>query len=148
MREKKGKIEIAPLEQLIPIFAADAGIVLAYLFGSYARGDAHALSDVDIALLLSPTVSRDAYLNYRVEYISQISRLLHDDRVDVVILNTAPPLLAHEAIKGRLLFERSPEARVKFVVDAQRQYLDVKHLYAIDNAYMSQRLKEGTFGQP
>ena len=73
---------------------------------------------------------------------------LRDDRVDVVILNTAPPLLRHQVVMGRILFERSPEARVEFIVDVQRKYLDLKSFYAIDHAYTKQRLKDGTFGQP
>jgi len=93
-------------------------------------------------------VPKKKYLDYRLKYISAATRALRDDRVDVVILNTAPPLLKHEAIKGRVLFERSPEARVKFVVDVQRKYLDLKPFYAIDFAYMRRRLQEGTFGQP
>ncbi len=148
MREKTGKIAIERIAMLIPIFAADEGIVLAFLFGSYARGAAGNLSDVDLALLLAPSVPMAKYLNYRLQYIEQAMRALRDDRVDVVLLNTAPPLLKHEAIKGRVLFERSPEARVKFVVDTQRKYLDLKYYYAIDYAYLRQRLKEGTFGQP
>jgi len=148
MRDKIGKIEIERIEMLIPDFAADNGIVLAYLFGSYARGTAGKLSDVDIALLLASNVSASAYLDYRVRYIARVAHTLRDDRVDVVILNTAPSFLAHEAIKGRVLFERSPEARVEFIVTMQRKYLDLKYFYAIDHAYMRQRLKEGTFGQP
>ncbi len=148
MRERIGKIEISRIEQLVPLFAADAGIILAFLFGSYAHDEANALSDVDLALLLSPDVPLTKFLDYRLKYATASAKVLHDDRVDVVILNTAPPLLAHEAIKGRVLFERSPEARVKYIVDTQRKYLDLKSFYAIDYAYMRQRLKEGTFGQP
>ena len=148
MREKTGKIDIDRLENLIPSFENDPGIVLAYLFGSYAVGAPSALSDVDIAILLAPNVPREKYLDYRVKYISLTARLLHDDRVDVIVLNAAPPLLAHQAIKGKALFERSPEARVKFEVDTQRKYLDLKSFYAIDAAYTRQRILEGRFGKP
>lgn len=148
MREKTGRIEISRLETLIPLLAADQGIVLAFLFGSYARGQSGPLSDVDLAILLSPGVPSDQYLEYRLRYIAEASRVLNDGRVDVVVLNTAPPLLSHEAIKGRVLFERSPEERVEYIVRVQRIYLDLKPFYAIDHAYMEQRLKEGRFGKP
>lgn len=148
MREKTGKIEINRIEKLIPVLRDDPGIVLAYLFGSYAAGNQSALSDVDIAILLAPNVSRAAYMQYRLNYLSLAAKIFQDDRVDVVILNAAPPLLAHQAIKGRLLFERSPEARVEYVVSAQSKYLDLKWFYAIDSNYMARRIKEGTFGQP
>ena len=112
MREKTGMLDINRIEEIIPLFVEDQAIVLAFLFGSYAQDQAGVLSDVDIAILLSSTVPFDRYFEYRSRYIAAAANVLHDDRVDVVILNHAPPLLAHEAIKGRLLFERSPEARV------------------------------------
>lgn len=148
MRERTGKIEISRLERLKPILAEDASIVLAFLFGSYAHDQANVSSDVDLALLLSPDVPREEYLTYRLKYAVTVSDALRDGRVDVVILNSAPPLLAHEVIKGRVLFERSPEARVAYIVNVQRKYLDLQYFYAIDHAYMRERLKEGTFGQP
>lgn len=148
MREKTGMLDINRIENLVPLFTENQAIVLAFLFGSYAQDQASELSDVDIAILLSPTVPLDQYSEYRSRYISAAATVLRDDRVDVVILNNAPPLLAHEAIKGRLLFERSPEARVEYIVNVQRRYLDLKYFYAIDHAYMRKRLKEGTFGQP
>ncbi len=147
MRQRRHAIDIRGLGSVIPILAADEGVVLAYLFGSYACGTANTLSDLDIALLLGAQVPRDAYFDYRARYVATISAALRDDRIDVVLLNSAPPLLAHEAIKGRVLFERSPEARVHFEVGVQRKYLDLKHLYAIDHAYMRRRLAEGTYGQ-
>jgi uncharacterized protein len=148
VRARTGLIAIERIESLVPVFAADAGIVLAFLFGSYAQGNANALSDVDLGLLLSQDVPIEKYLDYRLRYATAAMHALRDDRVDLVILNTAPPLLAHEAIKGRLRFKRSPEARVKYITDVQRKYLDLKSFYAIDYAYMRRRLKQGTFGQP
>lgn len=135
------------LEKLALALSEDPGIVLAFLFGSRSRGEANALSDTDIALLLDPHMPQDKYLDYRANYFSIARRALHEEKIDIVILNTATPLLAHEAIKGELLFERSPEARVKYIVDVQRKYLDLKPFYAIDAAYMRQRLEEGKFGQ-
>ncbi len=147
MHERVGKMNVDQLNALVPILREDEGIVLAYLFGSYARGQAGPLSDVDLAILLSPSISHDHYLDYQLRYIAEASRLLGDDRVDVVILNTAPPLLSHEVIKGRILYERSPEARVEYIVSVQRKYLDLKPFYEIDHRYMKQRLEEGKFGQ-
>lgn len=148
MRERTGPLDINRIENLVPLFVEDQAVILAFLFGSYAQDQASVLSDVDFAILLSPAVSRDQYPTYRSRYTAAAAKVLQDDRVDVVILNNAPPLLAHEAIRGRLLFERSPEARVEYVVSVQRQYLDLKYFYAIDHTYMRERLKEGTFGQP
>ncbi len=148
MQDKTGKADVSRLDELTPILAKDDGIVLVFLFGSYARGEQTSLSDIDIALLHSRDLLRSEYLDYRLRYTNLIAKVLHHDRVDVVILNTSPPLLAHEAIKGRILFERSPEARVEYMVNIQRRYLDLKSFYAVDSAYMRQRLEDGTFGKP
>lgn len=147
MYQKNRRIEISQLDQLVPLFAADEAIELAFLFGSHARGEAGALSDVDIALLLAPAIPRDEDLGYRLKYSAAIAEAIRDDRVEIVILNTAPPALAHQVIQGRLLYERTAEARVQFIVAVQRRYLDLKPFYAIDHAYMQQRLKEHRFGQ-
>lgn len=141
-------IDISQLGKLIPSFTADKAIELAFLFGSYARDEAGPLSDVDIALLVSSDVPREEYLGYRLRYSAAIAEAIHDDRVEVILLNTAPLALAHQVIQGRVLYERSAEARVQFIVDVQRKYLDLKPFYSIDHSYMQQRLKEHRFGQP
>ena len=148
MRGKRTRIEIGQFDQLIPLFAADRAIELAFLFGSHARGEAGPLSDVDIALLIAADVPRDRYLDCQLNYSTVIAEMLHDDRVEIIILNTAPAALAHQVIQGRVLYERTAEARVEFIVAVQRKYLDLKPFYAIDHLYMHQRLEERRYGQP
>jgi hypothetical protein len=53
---------------------------------------------------------------------------LHRSDIDVVILNTAPPLLKQRAIAGRVLYCRDELARVRFEVAARREYFDTKPL--------------------
>lgn len=148
MDQKNKRMDIRPLVELVPVFAADEAVALVFLFGSHARGEAGPLSDVDVALLLSPVIPREEYLNYRLKYSAVIANAIRDDRVEVVLLNSAPPALAHQVIRGRVLYERTAEARVQFIVDVQRKYLDLKAFYAIDHAYMQQRLEERRLGQP
>jgi predicted nucleotidyltransferase len=45
------------IEQLRALFAPMPEVRFAYLFGSHARDDAGPLSDLDIAVFLSPEVS-------------------------------------------------------------------------------------------
>lgn len=53
-----------------------------------------------------------------------------DREVDVVILNTAPPVLQHQVLRhGRLLYERDRQARVDFEVRAGKIYADLKPMY-------------------
>lgn len=74
---------------------------LAVLFGSMARGEAGAGSDVDLGVLLDPDT---AALRFEVE--AELGRAAGRE-VDLVFLSQAPPLLRFEISRdGRLLFER------------------------------------------
>jgi len=50
--------------------------------------------------------------------------------VDVVILNTALPILQHQVlVSGQLLYERDRRTRVNFEVRAGKIYADLKPMY-------------------
>jgi predicted nucleotidyltransferase len=104
----------------------DAGEVrLAFLFGSRARDRARKDSDFDIAVLLDA----DAALADRGTTIRQLAgrlgRVVSSALVDLVILNDAPALLRHRVLRdGIVLFQRSPEERVRFAVRTIREYQD------------------------
>ena len=63
-------------------------IVAAYLFGSHARGEAGARSDVDIALLLRPGLPDVAHLT--LTFDREVCDVLDTGKADVITLNTAP----------------------------------------------------------
>ena len=75
------------LERYFATRAADGDLIAAWLFGSVARGDDHARSDVDVAVLFrrEPPRTFDA-LPLRLE--GEIERLL-GRRTEVVCLNLA-----------------------------------------------------------
>jgi hypothetical protein len=102
-------------------------VVAAYLFGSQASATTTPLSDVDIAVLLEPDTPSPGHV--QADLISDLMLALHRSDVDVVILNTAPPLLKARAIfRGRLLYCRDHLARLRFEVAARRDYLDTQPL--------------------
>lgn len=58
-------------------------------------------------------------------------------RVDLVVLNEAPPLLAHEAIRdGQRLVCVDEDERVRFETRAIAKYLDTAHLRRIQRDYL------------
>jgi uncharacterized protein len=82
------------------------GVVLAYLFGSQAEGTARPSSDIDFAVLLPPGTPREQFLDARLSLINAVMDVLHTDKVDLVVLNEATPLLMHQVVKfGRVLYE-------------------------------------------
>ena len=88
------------------------GAVFAYLHGSRADGTAGPGSDVDIA----------AYFDGAAP---QGFEVLFPAGVDLLVLNRAPLELAGRvALRGTLLFERDPGARVVWEATTRKIYLD------------------------
>jgi hypothetical protein len=106
--------------------AHESRIVAAYVFGSVARGTATSLSDIDVALMLTPG-SAPADVCGRVA--DELSRQFGTDRVDVVSLDHAPAPLAYRVIReGRLVVCRDAARIERFVADTVLHYLDFQPL--------------------
>jgi predicted nucleotidyltransferase len=122
---------------------AKAGANLVYLFGSQARGKVWAESDVDLALLLGSAIPSERYGEVRVELIAELMSVFGSNKVDVVVLNGAPPLLVYEGViqGGRLLFEKDRLARIRFEVRAFQEYVDTARLREIQNRYLKEAIR-------
>jgi hypothetical protein len=60
--------------------------------------------------------------------------------VDLVVLNDAPPLLAHEVVStGTSLVCRDDDERARFVARTVSRYLDTAHLRSVQHAYLRER---------
>src|SRR5215831_8464645 len=124
-------------------------VQLAYLFGSQATGHTHAESDVDVAVLLAASLTADERFTTRLTLIGALTRLFGTDKVDVVVLNEASPLLAYEVLRnGVLLYCPDDNTRVDFQVRALCAYEDTAPLRTLLAEAMVERLKAGTFGKP
>lgn len=116
-------------------------VVLAYLFGSCARGEAKPSSDVDIAVLLAGH-GEELYANYR-ELILGIRDALGTERFDLLLLNDAAPTMRFAVITtGRLLYAQSDQELNAFEADTIRTYQDTAHLRAVQNDYLRRRAQE------
>src|SRR5918992_4602715 len=105
------------------------GVVAASLFGSQATGKAGPLSDVDVAVWLDPALSDSERFRLRLELIGEAASALGTNEVDLVVLNDAPPLLKHRALRSSVrLLDRDPVARVRLESRAVSEYLDTKPL--------------------
>ena len=90
-----------------------AGASFAYLHGSWVTGAATDRSDVDVA----------AWFGRPVDSWTVASGL--PELVDLLVLDTAPLELAGRvALRGRLLFECDPAARVAWEATTRKIYLD------------------------
>lgn len=120
------------------------GVVAAVLHGSQATGRAGPGSDIDVGVWVDPRLSPDARLDMRLS----LERDLPDERVDLVVLNDASPLLAHRARQsGVLLVDRDPRARMRLETRALIEYLDTNYLREELARATRNRLAEGRFGR-
>ncbi len=115
----------ATIDHLLRYFATRDDVVVAYLFGSIARGEGRESSDADVAVLL-----RDG----KLEAIADFDRVFEmQDRlaarlgrdVDVVVMNGAPLDLLHRVLRdGVRVLDRDPLARMEFELQVRTQYFD------------------------
>lgn len=96
---------------------ADApGVLVAYLYGSHARGQAGPLSDVDVAVLIdSDNVLIDSDdEERRLALTASIADTVAPARADVVVLNHAPVALSYRVLRnGTVLAARDQRARAE-----------------------------------
>ena len=122
-------------EKLTPLFE-EGGLQLVLLFGSMASGKTHERSDIDLGFLFDEPQDILALTN-------RVIRLLRSDRVDVVDLRHANPLLNFiAATKGELLYERSPGLFNSFYSLAFRRYIDTKKLRNAQEKFISSYVRE------
>lgn len=135
------------MQEIENLFKNNKEVELAYLFGSRATGKAGKNSDYDFAILLKTNGKKD-YLKKQLFYMQKLEDQLHTSRVDVIVLNEAPPRITHQVIKnGTVVFQKSDRTRVDFEVKMENMYLDHKHFYDVGDRYLLKSLANGTFGE-
>ncbi len=122
------ELDLAKLHEIMGRFPR---IAVAYLFGSLARGDARADSDVDLGLVLQ---ERGSTLDHRAlgELASRLEEVTASRPLDLVVLDREGPMLRHRVLsEGRLVFERDRARRVDFESDTYSRYFDFLPTYEI-----------------
>lgn len=133
--------------QLNKIFE-DNGVVLAYIFGSFARGTVSPLSDFDVAILFSKEVDITEYFDRELKIAGEIGRVMKIDRVDVINLATVRnPLLKYNAVfEGKTIFVKDPNIRFITEQITRQEYEDTEYLRETSYKILNSHIKEGTFG--
>ncbi len=121
-------VRMIPYEkELTEYFSSKDSIILAYIFGSTVRGDTGRLSDVDIGVLLDEKLSKKDRFDLELKSISEIATLIKKNKIDLVVLNEAPLLLAYNIIKNGIILKSSETERVKFETKILSMYMDEKY---------------------
>ena len=95
-------------------------VEFAYLFGSYARDDHSANSDVDIAIYL-----KDSDFDTLLEINYRLSKTLNKD-VDFTLLNSVKNIYLMETILKEGLLLKDSKKRVDFELRKEHEILDYK----------------------
>jgi predicted nucleotidyltransferase len=107
-----------PVERVFHIAEQTPGVRLLVLFGSRARGDAHARSDWDFGYLAGPDLDVDALRARLVDTLAT-------DSVDLADLERASGLLRYRAARdGRVVFESPAGTGDRFRLEAATFWCD------------------------
>lgn len=122
----------------------DLPINTVYLFGSAARNERGPLSDFDFAIQTAPGLSASRRFAVKLAVMERLSKALKTDAIDVVLMDEAPPLLAHRILReGKTLYCRNPILRVRQEFRLLNEYLDMKEdLDAFAQATLHPRLRQ------
>lgn len=118
------------LGQLTDLFKQE-NVQLAYLFGSLGKGEQG--HDVDLALLT------EDQLAFRLR--EAITRRLGTERVDLVDLNRAPPVLRFEILRtGTCLYAVDDLTVEQFELETLREYRDTHPLRSRQRKLLEERM--------
>jgi predicted nucleotidyltransferase len=96
---------VAPAREVLEDLRSSARILVAILYGSYAKGNPHSRSDIDLAVYLKASSE--------TEEIEIVDRILMSSERDIAILRLddedESPFIVQEALKGIHLVEPDGE---------------------------------------
>jgi|SRR6266542_1528502 len=130
-------------KEVAPVFER-AGVIVAYLYGSRAKGTNRATSDADVAVLLDGPME----LLDQEALADALANALDVPDVDIIVLDRASLELRGRVVQeGRLMYSRDDARRVAFEVRTRSEYLDfLPVLEAHTRRYLHQVAREGLGG--
>lgn len=131
--EKKNKID-----ELKFLFEKEKDIVLAFLFGSFAKNREILESDVDIGIYLD----KEWDLEKIHKLWNRIERIV-ERNVDLIILNEARPTIAWEALRGIPLKIKDRRFYIEYILKVSREAEDFAD-FVIDFYRWREKIKNGS----
>ena len=120
IRNKSG-MEIKKI--LTEYFTQNEKVIMAFLYGSYAKGTALADSDVDIAVYLA-----NGYSKNDVDQIwDELSALIKMD-VELLILNEAKESIGWSAVRGKALVIKDWKLYLKYMLSVSFDAMDFQNV--------------------
>jgi uncharacterized protein len=127
------------IETISRVLARYPAVQAAYLFGSHARGEATARSDVDVALIGPAAELNRIRLDILGDFVTEGL-----DHVDLVLLDGAPLTLQFEAVSPNCLAYAREDFDVgSFFSRTIREYFDFEPYLRIQREALKERLLNG-----
>jgi uncharacterized protein len=138
------KLTEADIKKIQDYFATQKDVLAVYLYGSFAKGNPHLGSDLDIAVLFDEGV--DLYRRLGRLY-SEFPKLNIKAEPEVREINLKDsPVFLMNVIQGENIYSKEETKRVEFEVAVMNEFYDTQRLRDIDYDYMKKRIVEGTYG--
>jgi len=115
-------------------------LYLVILFGSYSSGNGlNEESDVDIGILCE---NGKNIIENDLQILQEFARILKNERLDLVYLNYADPLLLYEITKsGLLLYQDKKDRFAEFKIKALKRHFDAEKFYRLEDICLERFLK-------
>lgn len=145
------KLSKSDIQKIQGYFATQKDVVAVYLYGSFAYGNPHKGSDIDIAVLFAEELrSFDGKVNLYERLgrlYSEFPSLTISVEPEVREINLGQsPVFLRNVLRGKLIYSKDDSRRTNFEVDAMNIFRDTEYLRYLKYDYMKKSLKEGTYG--
>ena len=106
------------------------------------RRIAGSYQDLDVALLLLDNVKTNEFFDYQVYFVSELSKTLETQGLDVVILNRASLLQRAQVIRSwNILYQRDVKRRVQWATRTMMEYLEFQKYDDLQSKALVERTK-------
>jgi len=137
------KNRVILVNTLKEILEKDQEVLFAYLYGSSIYDHDQLGSDIDVAVYLQPSNIKN-YMEKEDALTTTLAIQLHNDQIDLRILNTLPFLLQYNVLKeGMPIFVRNEFERVEFETRVMYRYFELKPYIDEFKQTLSLRVKSG-----
>ena len=114
------------LNSIKEVVEKDKEVLFAYLYGSSISQSIPFNSDIDVAVYLKPSDMK-SYIREEERLTNALISKLHNDKIDLRILNILPFLLQYNVIKeGIPIFVRDESERVDFEIRVMSRFFELK----------------------
>ena len=129
------------------------GIHTIYLFGSYAKGKTHSLSDIDFGIVFEKP---EKYKERTLKVYSKLYKIfsevlpknylkkrlkLKEHEFDLVFLQFAPLSLQIKAIQeGKVIYEGNRKKRFQYQEEVLKKYCDFEYFYNLFSKALIERI--------